>query len=363
MSTLRIACLGDIMCGDSFYNAGSGVASSIQKYGRNFLRSDIVDFLAGHDIVVGNVECVLSDKGRNHRLLRSIHMRGGGHTADLLAGWNLTVANVANNHILEHGHEAASDTVDNLLRAGIRVIGSGEANKFRKGLRVEQITRHGQTLAFIGVCLRREKYAFDGGAEIDQVMKAVDLLGASGVPVCVCIHWGDEFMDYPSVDQKKIADSLIRAGACMIIGHHPHVVQGVEFGNGVLVAYSLGNFIFDSFVTDCRWSVILSVEISDARPVRWHCVPILKDDEHRPILVPEPGRTALMDEFTRRCELLNLKLDEEEYRRRYEADFRGRDARARRSLRGHLFKAASRIHRIYWPQILLRPFQRRLGLW
>ncbi|MBE0535427.1 MAG: CapA family protein [Phycisphaerae bacterium] len=363
MSTIRIACLGDIMCGDSFYNAGSGVASSLAHYGRDFLRPDIVDYLRGHDLVMGNVECVLSDKGRNNRRLRSIQMRGSGRTADLLADWNLTVANVANNHILEHGHAAARDTVDNLLRSGIRVIGSGGANTFHKGLRIEQVCRQGLKMAFIGMCLRREKYAFNGGAELDQVIEAVEALNKTNVFVCVSMHWGNEFMDYPSPEQTRIADALIRAGARMIIGHHPHVVQGVESRNGALVAYSLGNFIFDSFLADCRWSVMLSVDISDGEVAGWRCVPVLKDHEHRPVLVGDPGKAELTKEFLRRCTLLKASLCEEVDEQRYLAAYRSRDARARRSLHGHLCRRLVHMEKIYWPQILFRPIQRRLGLW
>jgi poly-gamma-glutamate synthesis protein (capsule biosynthesis protein) len=363
MSTIRIACLGDIMCGDSFYNAGCGVASSLGKYGRDFLRPEIVRFLDGHDVVVGNVECVLSDKGRNDRLLRSIHMRGAGRTADYLAGWNLTVANVANNHILEHGYEAAIDTVDNLLRSGIRVIGSGAGNRFRDGLHVEWICRRGLTLALIGMCLRREKYAFNGGAGLEEVIEAVRNADTSGAFVCVCIHWGDELMDYPSGEQTEIADALARAGARMIIGHHPHVVQGAVLRDDVLVAYSLGNFIFDGFIDDCCWSVVLSVEVTDGEVVGWQCLPVVKDREHRPAFIQGSDKTALMSEFARRCGLLTTTADAEAYEQRYRTDFKTKDARARGRLYRHLCRRLPHMKAIYWPQVLLRPIQRRLNLW
>jgi poly-gamma-glutamate synthesis protein (capsule biosynthesis protein) len=351
------------MCGDSFFNMGAGVASSLKKYGKEFLQLEIVEFLGGHDIVCGNIECVLSDKGRDESRLRSVHMRGAGRVADLLAGWNLTLANVANNHILEHGYEAAVDTIDNLLKSGIRVVGAGGANRFREGIHVETICRGGRTFAFIGMCLRAEKYAFNGGAEPQDVIQTVKTLSASGVCVCVSVHWGDEFIHYPSVEQTRLADALIEAGARMIVGHHPHVLQGITYRRGALVAYSLGNFIFDSFIPDCRWSVMLSVDVVDGKPARWRYVPILQDREHRPMLIGNPGKAGLIHEFRRRCTLLNDQQDEEQWKQRYEAEVKIRDICARKSLWTHLLKQAVRIDKKYWPQILSRPIQRRLGLW
>ena len=70
--------------------------------------------------------------------------------------------------------------------------------------------------------------------------------------VIVSVHWGDELIDRPSMWQRLIAREFIGAGASLIVGHHPHVVQGVDSFDGALIAYSLGNFIFDfPQVNDC----------------------------------------------------------------------------------------------------------------
>ncbi len=363
MSNITIACVGDIMCGDSFYNTGTGVASSLRKYGRRFLPQEIVDVLRNHDLVIGNIECVLSDKGRNNRLLRSIQMRGSDHVADYLADWNLTLANVANNHILEHGYEAAIDTVDNLLASGIKVTGSGADRKFNNSLHVEHIHCRNLNIAFIGMCLRREKYAFNGGADLDEVVDKVKILNASHNFVVICIHWGDEYMEYPSLEQNRIAETLTLAGAKLIIGHHPHVAQGIEMRGNALVAYSLGNFIFDSFIENCCWSVILSIRVVDGQLVGWRCLPIVKDSEHRPTLARGRRKTILAKEFTRRCELLKTTTHTEEYQQRYADDFQSRNARGRRNLHRHLFRTFPQMDTIYWPQILFRPIQRRLRIW
>jgi poly-gamma-glutamate capsule biosynthesis protein CapA/YwtB (metallophosphatase superfamily) len=60
----------------------------------------------------------------------------------------------------------------------------------------------------------------------------------------VSLHWGTEYSDYPEVYQKETAHRLVDAGAKLVIGHHPHCLQGVEMYNGSFIAYSLGNFVF-----------------------------------------------------------------------------------------------------------------------
>ena len=298
-TAIKIACVGDIMCGDSFYAVGHGVGSSLEKQKEDFLPAEVADFLRSHDLVLGNIECALSDVGRIDRKLRSIHMRGRPECAQYLAQWGITVASVANNHILEHGREAACDTVKQLRKAGMKIVGSGRDGTFQGGVQVAELVLSGQKIALIGTCFRREKYAFNGGTDLAETIETIQALFKENKLVIVSVHWGDEFIDRPSLEQKRIAQEFINAGATLIIGHHPHVVQGIEILNGRLVAYSLGNFIFDSFLEDTKWSVILTVEISGKDVVGWEYVPITRNGEHRTFFAvgdPQPLRHRQGDE-------------------------------------------------------------------
>lgn len=360
---IKIACVGDIMCGDSFYAMGHGVASSLDKYGNRFLPSEIVDILSGHDVVLGNVECPLSDKRRKNYVLRSLHMRGRPESAGYLAGWGLTVANVANNHILEHGHDAAIDTVYNLQEVGVITIGAGKDKLFRNGLQIEEITFGNHVLAFIGICLRREKYAFNGGSEIEEILETIKTLNRHEKIVCISIHWGDEFMDRPSIRQKQIAQMMTEMGAKLIIGHHPHVVQGIENINGGFVAYSLGNFMFDSFLSSTKWSLILSITMSGKEIIQWECIPIEKDNEHRPQIATGDRRDRLEREIKHRCDLLVPKISDDNYKEQYKSDIISQDVNARYKLYFELLKKFLLFNPVYWPQVLWRPIQRRMGKW
>ena len=347
------------MCGDSFYALGSGVASKLEKYGRNFLTEDIAKHLYRHDIVCCNVECVLSDINRNNYSLRSVHMRGRPQAAKYLADWGINIANVANNHILEQGYEAAVDTVANLQKAGINVAGAGKDDEFMQGVQLTDLEVSGRHIAFLNLCLLDEYYAFNGGVSLEQATDSIWQLRSQGKSVIVSVHWGNELMDRPDSQQKFTARKLVEAGALLVIGHHPHVVQGIEEVNGGLIAYSLGNFIFDSFWKDSSWSFILSVTLEGDTIVDWQCVPVEKDPEHRPQLTQGYRKEQFKKEFGRRCSLLNSEHSDQQYLHEYKM----LRERARRQLHHELLKNTIAIDPVFWPQILYRFIRRRIGRW
>ena len=363
MSQIKIACLGDIMCGDSFYALGTGVASSFSKYGINFLDSDIRELLTSHDIVICNIESCLSDINRKEKSLRSLHMRGFPKAADYLACWGINVANLANNHILEHGIKCALDTVSNLKRSKINVIGAGRQSRFEHGISAAELTIKNRTFSILSICLLKEKYAYSGGAELEKIIDQVKARTRKGHFVIVSLHWGTELIDRPSHNQKKIASDLTSAGAKLIIGHHPHVPQGIEQNNGTLTAYSLGNFIFDSFFEQTKWSFILTLETDGKEIIHHNYIPFITDSNHRPRLVNGEQKKQLLAEISRRSQLLKNDMNLPAYQKAYESDFKKLDRSARKNMYRQLTKTTKNYKPAYKAQLLLRPIKRRLGLW
>jgi len=351
------------MFADSFYAIGNGVAASLKKYGTRFLRSEIVEYLSGHDIVFCNLECVLSNINKKTSRLRSLHMRANPKAACYLANWSITVVNVANNHILEHGRDCAVDTVNRLRSAGIKIVGAGRKGTFERGLQRAELVINNQTVTVLAICLLKEKYAFDGGAKLNEFLREVHSLSGQNKFTIVSVHWGDELIDRPGALQLDIGQQFLNAGANLVIGHHPHVPQGVEHRDGGLIAYSLGNFIFDSFLKDTNWSYILTVRVSGKEITEWNCIPVEKDDDHRPRFAEGKKKYQLEQEIRRRCELLNSKTASVLYEQKYYSDFKALDLSARYKLWLHLLKKMPEVNFVFWPQILLRPLQRRLGLW
>jgi hypothetical protein len=166
----------------------------------------------------------------------------------------LRIFNLSNNHIMDYCEEGLEQTVKLLRETGIYLVGAGrnldEANK-------ELIIDHdGRKIAFLaycsnepfvgGVLATRETSGCASYLELETVTESIKRLKSDVDVICVSLHWGHEYYFYPSHDQVKIAHYLAEAGAHLIIGHHPHVVQGTESYRGSLIAYSLGNFFLPS---------------------------------------------------------------------------------------------------------------------
>ena len=363
MSEIKIACVGDVMCGDSFSQIGMGAAHGLDEYRSEFVPSDIVDIFHGHDLVLCNLESVLSDIGRRKNSLRSLHMRGRPQAAQYLAQWGVTIANVANNHILEQGRDCAIDTVNHLHKAGIKTVGAGRSGDFQSGIDVTEINSAGQAIAVFGVCLLEEKYAFNGGGNLSEVISSIKTCTDAGKLVIVSVHWGNELMDRPSLQQKRIGQQFIRAGAKLIIGHHPHVVQGIDNSDSNLIAYSLGNFIFDSSSEATSWSIILSITISAGKIIKCEGIPVTRGKHYRPALATGQIRDKLEKEVQRRCNVIRQNVPDKEYEERYITELRTLGIQSRRRLWRNLAGRFIYYRPIYWPQIVLRPIQRRLGVW
>jgi poly-gamma-glutamate synthesis protein (capsule biosynthesis protein) len=364
MSKLWLACVGDIMCGDQFNQVGWGAASQIDRYGYDFVDPHIVSILKSHDLTLCNVECVLSDLGRDEHKVRTLHMRGRPGSAKLLSQWGIRVANLANNHILEHGPAAAEDTAKNLRQNGVYVTGIGDDGTFGSSPGWTEIPVEGQTVSILGVCLRDEKYAYCYRDDIGLLCKQIRQRVEGNHVVIVSVHWGDELIDRPSLDQRDVAEKLMEAGSTAVIGHHPHVVQGSNRGNGQLVVFSLGNFIFDSWCQSTGWSMILSIGIENRRVVQHEIIPILRTGDFRPCVATGRRKEEILSEIDRRNHLVrDYPADPQSYRKRYDADLKrvNRSDRLKLWLRvGTLFWKTPLRH---WWGVLSRPFQRRLGTW
>ncbi len=211
--------------------------------------------------------------------------RGLPGAARALREANLRVLTLANNHMLQHGREVFSDTVAALGDAGITPAGLRNESG---GSRLATVEVKGRRLGFLGYSLwPSEHHEEDNdlfpmlvGRE-EKIIEDVRRHAPAVDHLLVCIHWGYEFVHVPSEKEIVLGRAMIDAGARAVLGHHPHVLQGVERYHGGVIAYSLGNFVFDMDAPACRESVILELEIgADAADYRLE--PILIDAAFRP---------------------------------------------------------------------------------
>jgi poly-gamma-glutamate synthesis protein (capsule biosynthesis protein) len=281
------------MLGDSAICVGFGLAS---RYGpKRFaeLFAQLRGELAGLDVVVGNLETVLSPTVTTYRRWADRQMRGYLSFAPALRQVGFTVLNVANNHAMQHGPEAFRETVGALGAADIAVCGLRGTAPWSSAPVVVRTAAGGQSVGVLGYCLRPRQ--FDAGeppyAEgtpagiVSDVGRLRDLVDV----VVVSLHWGEEFVTQPSVDETHLGRAVVDAGATLVVGHHPHVVRPVESYAGGVIAYSLGNLVSDQvWHPETRSGLVLRCAIQDRRLTSLDLHRTWSTDRYVPELAQEP---------------------------------------------------------------------------
>lgn len=227
------------------------------------------DFLRNADLVFGNLEGPISGRGKNQGSIYSFN--ADPYAVQGLADANFKVVSVANNHILDYGPQAFLDTLAVLKVAGIDPVGGGVDYESAHTPVIETL---GDTkIAFLGytnLLPQRvgTKDASPAVAYPDEETVKHDIIAAKRHAdiVVVSFHWGEEYHTAHNAWQERMAHAAIDAGASLVIGHHPHVVQEVESYNGGYIAYSLGNFVFDqNFSEDTSKGLLLEATVNNKK--------------------------------------------------------------------------------------------------
>lgn len=238
-----INAVGDIML------AGRWTAD-LRKAGYDFPFARLKGELSSGDINLANLESPLARCGREFTT-KKFRFRGEPAVAPSLrrAGFNLVT--LANNHSMDFGWPALEETRRYLRDAGIAWIGAGE--NLEQARRMALFTVRGKRVAFLGYSLTQPLEFFaspsrPGTAPGYSRLVVADVANARKQAdyVIVSFHWGREASTTVQAYQRDTAHRAIEAGADVIIGHHPHVLQGVERYQRGIIFYSLGNFAFAS---------------------------------------------------------------------------------------------------------------------
>lgn len=241
--------IGDLwLSSESLSLAGSKIKVSKDSF------VEVLPFLKDSDSVVLNLEGPVGSIG-SVRSERSTVIYNSPAIIRCLSKLNNPVAILGNNHICDYGLEGIHKTVKTCERYGVRFVGAGRNLTEACSPLIYQI--HDAQIGLlsftsdvreVGSVIATQKDGGCGSYEdlkhilpiLRSVRKKVDIL-------IVSLHWGMEFFEYPHPEQRKLAYLLIDNGVDLIIGHHPHVIQGVEKYRGGLIFYSLGNFFFPAF--------------------------------------------------------------------------------------------------------------------
>ncbi|MFH2102798.1 MAG: CapA family protein [Chloroflexota bacterium] len=275
-ATVSLALLGDIVL-------GRGVAPTQESF------AYIQPELLSADLALANLESPLAadipaegygypgEVGRGYNLCAP-----AGH-APLLAAWGLDLVSLANNHRLDCGPQGLAETELLLADAGVLTIADGGD--------AVSVEVDGLELAFL---------AFDDVSQpvdLAAATQAIQALRAGGAIVIVSIHWGLEYQAGPSARQRLLAEEFSQAGAALIWGHHPHVLQPSEWidtpAGRALVLYSLGNALFDQGgLEDMRQSALLIVAVGRDGVRSVEAVPFVIDLQSSRLLAPDPQTAA-----------------------------------------------------------------------
>jgi poly-gamma-glutamate capsule biosynthesis protein CapA/YwtB (metallophosphatase superfamily) len=291
-ATITVSAVGDMI----FDRA---VRDLIAKKGGTAPFADVASRLAASDITVGNLESPLSASG-SQEPSKSVTFRGTPKAIEGLKAAGFDLVSLANNHALDYGKTALADTIGALDAAGVAHAGAGPdrgsayapAIVVRKGARIAYLAFSDVVPPGFAADARRGGIAT--GRTLRTVTDAVRKAKTEADYVIVSFHWGVEYKDDATAQQVHDAHAVIDAGADMVAAHHPHVIQAVEMYKGKVIAYSLGDFVFDHFSRKTGEAFILDASIGPAGIGAVTVTPVYLDTSGKPAIVEGAAAAAIL---------------------------------------------------------------------
>lgn len=349
-SCIVIKAVGDICPGDKSV-PGIGIFSKTMKYGANYPFERIRNELSGSDICLANLEGLLS-----RRMVAGgkdiLTFCGLPEFAEAMVYSGINVVNVANNHMLEHGENVFRETVQILRDAGLKVCGlRSRSEKYYsdpvimslKGKVVgilgynwvgidkfagsDQIIAQSRDSIVNYTWDRRKQRNTPNEISNSNVIHDIKILRSQVDILILMAHWAYEFVTIPPNGVIKEAHSFVEAGADMIIGSHPHVLQGNEkYKNGIIV-YSLGNFIFDLPYPLTKKTCILDIKVGSRDEITYGYIPCRINRSYQPESLSGEEAVELQDLIKKSSQMISClfgkeELDDDRLYKEYERGYR-----------------------------------------
>ena len=227
--TFTITVTGDTTLGstDDLRKRDDCFENVYAEKGAGWFFSGTRDLFDSDDMTLVNFEGTITET--NAKKDKKFNFKAPAEYVDILTLGGVEAANIANNHIVDYGDQGEADTIAALGNAGIVVSGNGTLGIFEKD----------------GVKVGMTGYCFPYKNESKDISKDVKALREAGCQIVIAsFHWGSEYREDFTREQRAIGRQAIKAGADIVVGHHPHIVQGIEQYDDTYILYSLGNFIF-----------------------------------------------------------------------------------------------------------------------
>ena len=212
--------------------------------------AEVSPLLGLYDITVVNLEGPLCSAAQPGSGQGSLDQRGDTVNAAPMADAGIDAVCLANDHIMDHGAEGLEETLDVLHAQGLGTIGAGSSTEAAAGPLVLE-AGNGASIALLSfsdvspsTTAAGEESPGVSQASLERIAEAVRAAAGGAHYVAVFMHWGEMASPDITSRQREIAAACIGAGADLVVGCHPHVVQGIEVISGVPVIYSLGNLVY-----------------------------------------------------------------------------------------------------------------------
>lgn len=251
-----------------------GVRLHIERKGPQTLVPVLAHVLGRTDICVANLECPVTEHATPVK--KRFVFRGEPAWLDALRQGGITHLGLANNHSVDHGRTGLQETAAHIRAFGMTPLGFGTTHE--AACEPHEIVRNGRTVAiFSSVLLPLENWMYLPAtpsicqATAEQLSESIEAYRGNSPTafVIAMVHWGVEYRHFPTDSQRRQAARMVSAGADMIVGHHPHVIQSIEYVRGTPVFYSLGNFFFDSRHPASAGGILAEVHLSDTGAPRF----------------------------------------------------------------------------------------------
>lgn len=332
---------GDINLTDNAFDVGYGVGSAIGEGLNPFAKIEKHE----SDCWVGNFEGVASDSS----ILKTYKRDCFRISPKVLeVAKFIDIYGIANNHVMEHGENAYIEMIEN-LKSRSHIFGNIE----NKSIVVEQ---EGKKVGIVGFSMRNDGLPYNPlywyspeYFEIEDEFKKIEFCDYK----VAYIHWGVEFVDCPYNEQIKMAHWLIDLGFDLIIGMHPHVLQGYEIYKGKYIFYSLGNFVFNMAWENTKYGAIVKLDVADGS-VSYDYIRI--DDNYCPMVVSEREVPLFL-----RFATLNDKINNVENVETYMVNFKKNLLRYRRANYVSILKNFHKSNFFFTMSILKDFIKRRLS--
>jgi len=256
-----------------------GTKSTIDKRGIDYLFGDVQSFIKQSDFCIANFECTACDLNLKPTEKQCTFRTNPIFLYDLKHN-GITHLNVANNHSFDFGIEGFNQTRNNITKSQIQVLGARQYNQ------PIIICKNNIGCAIFSSCLLKTGNSEIYDTPVYELVKEIENYKSKnkGNTIIVNLHWGIEKQLQVTDQQINDAHKLIDAGADIIIGHHPHVVQSIERYKGKLIFYSIGNFLFDNSHHPANKGLMVSLSIESGKIDAAMIYPfILKNSKPQPL--------------------------------------------------------------------------------